>query len=391
VSLVDRIEALARAKGWHADQHARRPPQGCPWLFQAVHHVVDGAYSRSPLFVVWRDGERVTDRLDQASAALLLLLLASGIQDVDLGPCPSPVAMHGKYGPCALCEDTLRYRRSPAQLVLDASKPTRGPGGGGQSSLASEVDHEARDALTKLASRLRDEALVLADLWQAGGVGLSTTPLSLGDRLDFGEGCDAPDCEAEPAWLKQGLRGETPWRWTYCHEHRPRDGYGYHLAVAIRIDDPYEVPPEHSPGREHGADGHSPMLWRLIERWLDPSEYAAGLRDDLSDALGAALQRVRGAVESGRVPVHVRLDQALRAGRTWMVLEPGDVAPGQRTVGLVRPRQAPVMEFTFDVRPYVFTEERRTVIRNVAVLRGSPEPPFPRAPELTMDDLRELP
>jgi hypothetical protein len=333
----------------------------------------------------------------------------SGLPDVDVGPCPNECRLmpdgEGAEGRfwyphrraidprfmtavrCDACTDG-RDLRSPAQLVLDASRPSKrgGPGIGGNSSLATEADHDARDALAQLASRLRDEALVLADHWQADGVGYSTQRILDGMYPDMTcrEGCGR-----RSSWLS-GRDGDSV-RFQYCHEHRPRDGYGYHLAVAIRIDDPYEVPPEHSPGREHGADGHSPMLWRLIERWLDPSEYAAGLRDDLSDALGAALQRVRGAVESGRVPVHVRLDQALRAGRTWMVLEPGDVAPGQRTVGLVRPRQAPVMEFTFDVRPYVFTEERRTVIRNVAVLRGSPEPPFPRAPELTMDDLRELP
>jgi hypothetical protein len=373
VSLVDRIEALARTKGWHTSQSAHGYPDG--WQ---VRSDIGG-------ISLWRDGTHL-GHVRAVDAALWILLAVSGLPDVDVGRCrnacrlmPDGEGGEGRfYSPaptvwgaitfarrCNACTNG-RDRRSPAQLVLDASRSSKrsGSGIGGQSSLATEVDHEARDALAQLASRLRDEALVLADHWQADGVGYSTQRILDGMYPDMTcrEGCGR-----RSSWLS-GRDGDSV-RFQYCHEHRPRDGYGYHLAVAIRIDDPYEVPPEHSPGREHGADGHSPMLWRLIERWLDPSEYAAGLRDDLSDALGAALQRVRGAADPVQ-PVHVRLDQALRAGRTWMVLEPGDVAPGQRTIGLARPRQDLTLtwaiephrvavsdfpeheEFTFDVRWY---------------------------------------
>jgi hypothetical protein len=139
VSLVDRIEALARAKGWHADQHAHGPSD-C-WLIRPYRG--PDAHSGPRLWVFAPSGNWDCTA-DPPTAALWILLAVSGLPDVDVGPCPNECRLmpdgEGAEGRfwyphrraidprfmtavrCDACTDG-RDLRSPAQLVLDASRP----------------------------------------------------------------------------------------------------------------------------------------------------------------------------------------------------------------------------------------------------------------------------
>jgi hypothetical protein len=107
---------------------------------------------------------------------------------------------------------------------------------------------------------------------------------------------------------------------TWCHEHRPRDGYGDQLAEAIANDWHWEAPPDHTPGRDTG-DGYSPMLWRLLERWLhsqavDPLELAWALESAIERCPTACKNcKARGTV--GNPAVYLARCQACEGtGRT---------------------------------------------------------------------------